>query len=73
MSTADIDWAKELHEQHTSLPARLETLAKLAETANHWTGEMRLMPAAGVADILYDALDEIVRCREILEAEAEGE
>jgi hypothetical protein len=47
-----------------SLPERLERLAKLAEKSNHHIGDMRVMPAAGVADIIYEALDEIKRHRE---------
>lgn len=49
------------------LPAQLEALARRAETANYWTDEHRLMPAAGVADILYEALFEIRHHRGIEE------
>lgn len=41
------------------LVKRLGRLARMAETANHWTDEHRLMPAAGVADIVYEAKDRI--------------
>jgi hypothetical protein len=39
----------------------------MAEIANHYVDDMRVMPAAGVADILYEALDEIKRYRGIEE------
>lgn len=38
---------------------RLERVALMAETANHYVDDMRVMPAAGVADILYEALRDI--------------
>jgi hypothetical protein len=41
------------------LPERLERVALMAEIANHYIDDMRVMPAAGVADILYEALLEI--------------
>ena len=41
------------------LPERLERVALMAEIANHYIDDMRVMPAAGVADILYEALREI--------------
>lgn len=66
---ADIDWVVELQEMYASLPGRLEALAKAAETADHWTDKERLMPAAGVADLVYEALDEIMRWRKIREWE----
>ena len=43
--------------------ARLEKLAQVAENANSWTDTKRLMPAAGVADIIYEAMDTIVDLR----------
>jgi hypothetical protein len=58
-----IDWNAEMAALDASLPERLERLALMAETANYWTDEHRLMPAEGVADILYEALDEILRHR----------
>lgn len=63
----EIDWKAEMAALDASLPERLERLALMAETANHHIGDMRVMPAAGVADILYEALDEILRHREIEE------
>jgi len=50
-----------------SLPERLERLALMAEIANHHIGDMRVMPAAGVADLIYEALDEIRQHRGIEE------
>lgn len=46
----------------------LERIALCAEVANHWTDDMRLMPAAGVADTIYQALDHIVALEELLDA-----
>ena len=65
MTKHHIDWKVELATLHSSLPERLERLALTAKIANHWTGDMRLMPAAGVADLIYEALDEIKRHRGI--------
>jgi hypothetical protein len=45
----------------------LEALAKIAEQANHWTDTERLMPATGVADTIYEALD-LIRTIETLAA-----
>jgi hypothetical protein len=42
-----------------SLTTQLGALARVAEASDHWTGEERLMPAAGVADLIYEALDEL--------------
>ena len=54
-----IDWKAELEALHASLPERLERVVLMAEISNHYIDDMRVMPAAGVADILYEALDEI--------------
>lgn len=54
-----INWKEQMAELHASLPERLENIAKVAETSNRWTDTERLMPATGVADILYEALDKI--------------
>lgn len=45
--------------------ARLERIALMAEVSNHHTtdGSMRLMPAAGVADVIREAMDAIVDLR----------
>jgi hypothetical protein len=59
MTKHHIDWKVELATLHSSLPERLKRLALTAEIASHWTGDMRLMPAAGVADLIYEALDEM--------------
>ena len=62
-----VDWKAEMAALNASLPARLERLAKMAEKSNHHVNYVRVMPAAGVADILYEALDEIRRHRGIEE------
>jgi hypothetical protein len=59
MTKHHIDWKVELATLHSSLPERLERLALMAEIANHHIGDMRVMPAAGVADLIYEALDEM--------------
>ena len=55
------------YEIDASLPERLERVALMAEIANHHIGDMRVMPAAGVADIIYEALFEIRHHRGIEE------
>ena len=64
---AEIDWKVELAALDASLPERLERLALMAEISNHHIGDMRVMPAAGVADLIYEALDEIRQHRGIEE------
>ena len=56
-------------ENGDDIVARLERLALMAEVSNHHTsdGTMRLMPAAGVADVLRKAMDTIVDLRIDLE------
>jgi hypothetical protein len=61
----DIDWKAELEAIDASLPERLERVALMAAIADHYIDDMRVMPAAGVADIIYEALDEIKRHRGI--------
>lgn len=61
----EIDWNAEMAALDASLSERLERLALMAEISNHHIGDMRVMPAAGVADILYEALDEIRQHRGI--------
>jgi hypothetical protein len=51
--------------------AKLERLALLAEVSNHHIQDMRVMPAAGVADILYEAMDTIVDLRVALHVATE--
>lgn len=36
---------------------QLEKLADMAENSDRWADDERLMPAAGVADILYDVIE----------------
>lgn len=67
MIQTEINWKAALEAEHASLPERLERVARMAETADYWTDEHRLMPAAGVADILYEALLEIRHHRGIEE------
>jgi hypothetical protein len=52
--------------------ARLERLALRAEIANHHIQDMRVMPAAGVADVIREAMDEIVDLRAQLFNEQEA-
>jgi hypothetical protein len=59
----EIDWNAEMAALDASLPKRLERLALMAEIANHHIDDMRVMPAAGVADLIYEALFEIQRHR----------
>ena len=47
------------YELDPDLPAQLERLAMRAETSKTYVQEFRMMRAEGVADILYEALDEI--------------
>ena len=63
----EIDWNAEMAALDASLPERLERVALSAEISNHHIQNMRVMPAAGVADILYEALDEIKQHRGIEE------
>ena len=52
--------------------AKLERLALMAEIANHHIQDMRVMPAAGVADVIHEAMDEIVDLRAQLFNEQEA-
>jgi hypothetical protein len=63
----DIDWKAELEALDASLPERLEAVAQDAARSGLYIGDMRVMSAAGVADILYEALDEIKQHRGIEE------
>ena len=49
------------------LPAQLEAVAHMAAVSGLHIEDMRVMPAAGVADILYEALLEIQHHRGIEE------
>lgn len=53
-------------ENHEPLTKRLERLALSAETANHHIDDMRVMPAAGAADLIYEAVLRIKRLEETL-------
>jgi hypothetical protein len=52
--------------------AKLERLALMAEIANHHIQDMRVMPAAGVCDLIHEAMDEIVDLRAQLFNEQEA-
>ena len=54
-------------ENGDDIVARLERLARRAETSKTYVQEFRMMRAEGVADILYEALDEIKQHRGIEE------
>ena len=62
-----IDWKAELEALDASLPERLERLARRAETSKTYVQEFRMMRAEGVADLIWEALDEIKRHRGIKE------
>ena len=51
------------HELDLDLPAQLEAVAHMAAVSGLHIEDLRVMPAAGVADILYEALFEIQRHR----------
>lgn len=53
-------------ENQEPLTKRLERLALMAETANHHIDDMRVMPAAGAADLIYEAVLRIKRLEETL-------
>ena len=55
------------YELDPDLPERLERLAQSAERSGLLIGGLRVMPAAGVADIIYEALFEIRHHRGIEE------
>jgi hypothetical protein len=61
----EIDWNAEMAALDASLPDRLEAIAQSAARSGVYVWDTRVMPAAGVADILYEALDEIRRHRGI--------
>lgn len=49
----------ENYELDPDLPAQLEALAHMAEVSGLHIDDLRVMPAAGVADIVYEAKDRI--------------
>ena len=53
-------------ENQAPLITRLERLAVMAETANHHINDMRVMPAAGAADLICEAVLCIKRLEETL-------
>ena len=55
------------YELDPDLPAQLEALAHTAAISGLHIEDLRVMPAAGVADILYEALFEIRHHRGIEE------
>ena len=55
------------YELDPDLPAQLEALAHMAAVSGLHIDDMRVIPAAGVADILYEALFEIRHHRGIEE------
>ena len=57
----------ENYELDPDLPAQLEALAHMAAVSGLHIEDLRVMPAAGVADILYEALFEIRHHRGIEE------
>ena len=57
----------ENYELDPDLPERLEALAHTAAISGLHIEDLRVMPAAGVADILYEALFEIRHHRGIEE------
>ena len=63
----EIDWKAEMAALDASLPERLERLALRAETSKTYVQEFRMMRAEGVADLIWEALDEIKRHRGIKE------
>ena len=60
-------------ENGDDIVARLERIAIMAEISSHHTpdGTMRLMPAEGVADVIYEAMHTIVDLRIDLEVALE--
>ena len=63
----EIDWKAEMAALDASLPERLERLARRAETSKTYVQEFRMMRAEGVAELIWEALDEIKRHRGIKE------
>lgn len=64
---------EDLSKDGDDIVAVLERIALMAEVSNHHTpdGTMRLMPAAGVADVIYEAMHTIVDLRIDLEIACE--
>jgi hypothetical protein len=58
------------YELDPALPGNLQAVAHMAAVSGLHIDDLRVMPAAGVADILYEALFEIQHHRGIEELEA---
>ena len=74
--TEHIDWEAEMEALDASLPERLERAAQMAERSDIWTDTERLMPAAGIADLIWEAHSEILGWRALnalRQAERTGE
>jgi hypothetical protein len=65
--TDDIDWEVKMEALDASLPRRLERAAQMAERSDIWTDTERLMPATGVADLIWEAHSEILGWRALNE------
>ena len=65
--TSGIDWEAEMEALDASLPERLERAAQMAERSDMWTDTERLMPATGVADLIWEAHSEILGWRALNE------
>ena len=65
--TNDIDWEVKMEALDASLPRRLERAAQMAERSDIWTDTGRLMPATGVADLIWEAHSEILGWRALNE------
>ena len=61
--TNDIDWEVKMEALDASLPRRLERAAQMAERSDIWTDTERLMPATGMADLIWGAHSEILGWR----------
>lgn len=61
--TENIDWEAEMEALDASLPERLERAAHMAERSDIWTDTERLMPATGIADLIWEAHSEILGWR----------
>ena len=58
--------------KNEDIVARLERLALRAETSKTYVQEFRMMRAEGVADVIHEAMDEIVDLRAQLFNEQEA-
>lgn len=51
--------ATRIDDTDAPMALRLTKLATMAEKADHWTAEERLMPATGVADLVWEAIEQL--------------